>query len=439
MNRALVVDGAISAPTPTRTGRASGVEAVPGVRYGYVLLVLLPLLGRWLLPITAEETLRLWVFGFPILALDLAWGMVPIYAVIFRLPRRTHLAWALYYLAVGAWFAVQILLSVDATALQYVALTDLLLPILFLSVFPAVREYEAELRVVLGAVLVYLAAQILVFSVAPDLWSTNVGRELYEGGLSRIVTTVGAATGTAAVVFLVGVWLLDLCAGRSWMAGGVWLLTTVSIALTFSRAAMLAWLLFSVVGAARGAVVRGVRFGLGATVGLALLAFLMVSGPYVASWRDRVVRIEASGDFTSGRVNRFGEAWAQFRQTPLLGVGFGAVYERPRVTLTRERQGASLSTPQAPHNAYFLTLAEVGVVGSVAFWVPLIWAGARAFGRDPFRPLGIGLLIYGAVILNTECIVLTFEYVGLLTLCVAAVSEARRPVRPLPTPGGSDA
>ena len=85
----------------------------------------------------------------------------------------------------------------------------------------------------------------------------------------------------------------------------------------------------------------------------------------------------------SVRVVLWSEALAIFAEHPVQGVGVGAY----GITFDQSSRVALAKSPESPHNDYLLILSQLGLVGFVLFWGPilyLVFRAWRAMQQEPF-------------------------------------------------------
>lgn len=79
-------------------------------------------------------------------------------------------------------------------------------------------------------------------------------------------------------------------------------------------------------------------------------------GRFLNNWGD--------ADFSSGRIDLFKDAWQLFSQKYVFGYGINTY-----TTLSME----GFNTDAGAHNEILQLLAEVGVIGTIAYFIPIIW------------------------------------------------------------------
>lgn len=164
----------------------------------------------------------------------------------------------------------------------------------------------------------------------------------------------------------------------------------------------------------------------------------LLHGELVASG---VERLAANSDgMGARRLAEWGKAWLVFREAPWFGAGWSQyAYHSVRLQLLPQfvDSGVNSGLFSNAHNLVFQLLAEVGLIGTLAvllglLWVLLPWCGrqARAVHLLPLAMLAISLL---HSMLEYPLWYLYFPAVLVMLLALAPVAEGgkRRPFRPV--------
>ena len=411
-----------------RTGQAA-MEArlvstrLPFSEWGYALLVWSPMLARFLLPSSVEEQLTVTWFQVPFLATDVAWLFLPIWewATGIRSRVRRPRA-AFYYLVLAGWAAGQVLMKGEDLPVHLGTIAYVFSPLVVLSLYNFSRRGGRIHGYLLLAVALYLCLQVLGFTLQFFKWS-GISLTQEYGGLGRVRSTVGASTATGVVILMVG--FLG-CAFRRWSRGGLYgfcALLVVGVMSTLARGAILA-LPLAMFPVWRRLLVRRSGSRLRDWV---RLGFFAVAVAAVLHWshlgkalQERIENIAYQGDITTGRMDRLIEAWELFESSPIVGHGLGTTFIPASFggdSFWLLAGGGVIS----PHNAYVALLADMGIVGSLLFWTPLFMILARTSAQ---RHTSLTWCATGAVFLvcmNTETILLTFEFMGLIYLSLLSL------------------
>lgn len=210
-------------------------------------------------------------------------------------------------------------------------------------------------------------------------------------GVERVAGTIGDANEFAAVMVSALPLALALAAAdgqstRTRTVGlGAAILSAAGIALSLSRGGLFALGVMLVAGVLVAGRWRAVVATIGVFIALAGAGYFLVAAPVAA--RERV----SSSDGGTGRTDLWRVGWRMVEDRPLLGVGAGNYATASIQYLLRpgqlSRSDLIAGTPKVAHNTYLHVLAELGVLGALAFLGLIAFAvasglrAARAFGR----------------------------------------------------------
>ncbi len=297
---------------------------------------------------------------------------------------------------------------------------------------PRVRERAAMyLTGLLAIQALVVVGQALGFDINP---MSAQELALLEGRYNGLLNHPGQLANATLIIFVLILGLRDSMA--SWRSGRTALLFTLVMGICIAAgsraqilgaiALLLGWALFAFGQRAP----RGRRFG---AVGIAVLG-LVASYP--------VLQKRFSEDPTGGGRGILQEIGLQaVMEHPWVGVG-------PNSYVSVIGLSDALTASGVPvHNAFLISAAELGIVGAIALWLPVLWTFARGFrlrkeggsGRAPavaatafFVPFlistftGWGLLsdpLYGLLMLVMGAIYA-------LTFPATATEEASKPALP---------
>ena len=404
---------------------------LPLSEWVYALLVWGPILARFLLPSSLEERMLVEVAGLPFLLTDGVWLLLPLcewMTGICSVGRRPRIAF--YYLVLAGLASCQVLANGENLPVRMGTLAYVFLPLVVLSLYNFSQRGGRIHGWLLLGVTLYLCLQVVGFTLHVFNWSVETSTEEY-GGVVRTRSTVGASTATGVVVLMVG---CLTCSFHRWRRSGLYgfcALVAVGVISTLSRGAILA-LPLAMFPLWRQLLVR--RSATHLRDGIRLVCVVLAVGG-VLHWshlgtaiRERVEIIAYQGDIATGRMDRMAEAWTLFRAAPVFGNGMGT-------TLVPAVFGWDSSWMEAgagvvsPHNAYVALLADIGIVGSVLFWVPLLRMLVRTAGQGRTSLTWCAMASVFLVCMNTETILLTFEFMGVVYLSLLSLVA-------FPHPGG---
>ncbi len=226
------------------------------------------------------------------------------------------------------------------------------------------------LTVLIGLALQTILLSLGLVSISVDSGFGTLG---VEGEISRISTTVGAATGSSAMVFLLGVLCfyssLQLFKNRI-LPVTILFIIAVALLLLLTRGGLLMHILFvSLLFVYKSSKFR-LPFFMKIMAFIAILGtifYLLLSNQELMS--GLIVRGFGSSAETSlfadnGRYMRYMQAIDYWENHPLIGSGLGSYYHRS--PFLRYLPGYSVGL-SSPHNVYLLFLAELGIIGFVPF------------------------------------------------------------------------
>ncbi|MCM1139814.1 MAG: O-antigen ligase family protein [Muribaculum sp.] len=258
--------------------------------------------------------------------------------------------------------------------------------------------------------LVFLVLEVLLYSLGILHYTTAAHTALQGqdyGGVMRISTTVGAATGTAVIIGLLGA--ICLTAYR-WATMRqqiiIIILTSFGVFFTMSRGTSLCWasfvLYFFYTNYFRNYTFsKRVKSILILAAGLAAFYYVGGFNPIL----NRYEHMKASEDATAGRGSKFEKSMRMIDESAPWGYGIGQVM--PEKSIEKD-----FRTPHhfAPHNAYTLVWIELGWPGLVMFLLLII---ALFSASDYRKPLFVYLILYFAINANTESVILDSEFAAL--------------------------
>lgn len=250
------------------------------------------------------------------------------------------------------------------------------------------------------------------------------------GVATRVLTTVGAATGTSVFIVLLSFVLLSLRQKIGKFEIAIFIIMTTSVFVTYSRGSLILILVYLLIRFNPFSDIRSFvkRFSNVLLIifflGVSLIGIFSFFPSVVDVWTDRFYYSMSKGELDSGRFLRVEHALTEFESSNYSGVGLGHYSPRKKIiptTFTRlEFLGRS-----SPHNVYLLLLVEAGIVGLIAylFFVLKILLSSRK--KKVFLPIFIPIFLLGH---NVEYVYIMYPYIWALALLVAiALSHKIRP------------
>lgn len=375
------------------------------------------LAGHYLVPSSMEPQLALSVGGVQVLFVEC--GTLLLFALNRRIANPALFWWGVIGLAYGVLSGA---IVGRHLTLSVVAALELYGPLVLLGVVPLGEAHRTPLRLMASLLLALITLEVLLY--ASGILAYDFDTSHTYGELDRIWTTAGSPTATAAVVFMLGAWCLDLW-GPSWKSVASALVAVLGIALTFSRGPMLmagalalALMVAWIAAAAHGGV-RVRRLALAAVASCAIAP--------AAPWTAEKIGLSAAlaerlqeGTADAGRLDRFDQAWQTFTDAPLGGVGTGHYYHRLRHSASALPPAVGTS----PHNVYLLTFAESGLLGGLIYAGGLAHVLVRVARRWRTRPAGSCVWVIALGGLTIEALYVEAQF-GLLLAGLLAWFDRR--------------
>lgn len=191
-----------------------------------------------------------------------------------------------------------------------------------------------------------------------------------SGEVTRVNSTIGAATGTSVYIFMAAIFSSLIFIRRPLVFWCILIVSLLAIVVSQSRGGvlmMLCYMAVLVLPMLRESQFRGggvfIRILLFGCAILAAGGFLYLKPALVEEWRQRVEYFKGEAFNDAGRGIRYEEAYDTFLETNGLGVGLGNY--SPRKKMMPFPQG--VVGRSSPHNVYLLLLAETGVVGFIGY------------------------------------------------------------------------
>lgn len=251
-----------------------------------------------------------------------------------------------------------------------------------------------------------VVAQVFIYGLgfktyASAYTATQLG---IEGEVTRVNSTIGAATGTTVYIFITAVLSSLLFVKRPLIFWAILIVSFLAMLVSQSRGATLMMLLYMI--ALGLPLLRESRFRVGGFgLRLVLLACALVSSAgflyfkpdVVEQWRKRVDYFRGNALDTAGRLYRFEDAYNVFIDSNCMGVGWGNYSARKR--LNHFRHGVVGTS--SPHNVYLLLLAEAGLLALVLYLI-LIYKVLSIAWRNGRYMVFVALLLLFLIGHNVE-------------------------------------
>ena len=249
--------------------------------------------------------------------------------------------------------------------------------------------------------VILLSLEVLLYSsgILTSYQGTELTTDLEDyGGIERISTTAGAATGTACDLYLMIV-LCMMTTSNKKRRLFVFAIGFVALLLTVSRGgifAMFFYLAFSIIDRMKNTRHKS-KIVVTTIVALGVIYYVRLFNPFL----DRLQVKNESSDMSSGREALAAMTLNNYYQNAdvlALGLGFANVYPSTEI----QHAGYIPTWPGAPHNMYVLTLAEQGWLGLLlTVWIILI----ILFSVRKNKTLLFSLIPVFLILYNTETVI----------------------------------
>lgn len=406
-------------------------------RYGFleglpVLVVLALAFLTSMVPVTIYQTKTAFFIGqysFNYLEILAPFLMLPVFLQVKK--SKLMLSFAVFFLFLG--FAT-IPLAVSSPINAFCVGFYTAIPFLYVS---CIRFTPFQKDLLKWGVLILcfgIIAQVFIYGLGFKTYvSGYTGEQLgVYGEVSRVNSTVAAATGTSVYIFMASILSSLLFIRRPLAFWLILIISLLAIAVSQSRGASIMMLLYLVALGfpmmreagfiSSGFFLRILTIGCVIT---ALIGFLFVKPELVEEWRQRVDYFRGNAFDDAGRNWRYKEAYDNFSNTSGLGVGLGNY--SPRKKMMPFPQG--VVGRSSPHNVYLLLLAETGAVGLIGYLV-LISLVMRLAWKHQRRMILIALLIIFFIGHNLEFVYLHIPYLWLYALILGYACHQQ--LTPLP-------
>jgi len=287
-----------------------------------------------------------------------------------------------------------------------------LLPVLYSEMIEEHRDAERILWwcVVCLWIIMFVASVVKIRNnVVEAFYAYQIGRTGYD-----------AINGGFMVFIFLSLGMMAVTAKKRWLFLGGFLISLLSLFLTFVRTSWVSTLLFLPVViflGERSERKRGMRFGLLVIATILILffsAFLLI--PFVRLYSQLALQKFSSSANLGTDVslyNRFVEwryAFKQIMTSPITGTGFGATYWDYDWLMGVSREAGYI------HNAWFAVLLRTGIVGLTLISIPCIGYFMKGLRLVKSTFLTVKEKAYLRAGIASELFVLIIGYTGSLFL-----------------------
>lgn len=269
----------------------------------------------------------------------------------------------------------------------------LFMPFIFLSTNP-IGEFETSfLKISCFVLLLITGAQIALTSLGLYEYTSATGEVVgHLDEISRARTTIGAATGSSVMFFLLMVCGIYLSRHNNLQVLAFLGLGSVAVMLTFTRGSILmlgVFICFTLILKKIGNKPIHVGYKIAIFVLISsVTCYVFYSTPDIITLA--IDRFEEAGVDSWSRTYRYMEAWEATKQYPIFGTGITGYQERNSLISIYATNSAGATSP---HNVYLLFSAEGGLILGAALLILCAYLLVRTILQLNFFFMGCMLAI----------------------------------------------
>lgn len=401
---------------------------LPSIKQIVPNLLILPTISHWILPAGYEESMYFSLFGVPFYSFNICYL---IYIILYKyyIDNEEIIFSRIWVRRMSFAFFCVIFI---ASLLNY---AEPILPILLNSYslfwiaplmcfFPLTSKNIINTKYLLIFTLFFLCGEILLYATGILTYksvSTNVvlSGQIYDGGIMRISTTIGAATGTAVIL----VWLSAFCISyfelNKYKKLAIILVSTISIFYTVSRGAIIVWVLFLLVFFYKNylqynSLIKKLYFLIIFISIITSLSYYSVFDPII----DRNKQLENSSSLVTGREKHLDKSLKIIKESHYLGAGAAMMFPEKSIQKVVVAQ-----KKEASHNVYLIVAGETGLLG--LFFFISIFIIMYINIREEHLLIKILVLLSMIVNFNTEGVILMSEFSTFFLFILLSVQKAK--------------
>ena len=381
-------------------------------------LLIAPIVLRWLLPVGIEYSLYLNVQGLYFFLPDILYIL---YIINYRgnkclFKNKEIINLLLCFLFVFCFFMLliqegHIIYKLNIFLNNY---NFILIPLIYIN-WPLDRAGLENIKYTLIFSLIVLFCEVLLYGTGILVYTSAAGNDLTEGlivtgGIMRISTTVGAATGTGLIILMLGCLVTGYYKMSSVMTYILLIIISIALLFTISRGSILSWTLYLVFYFYKK--LKNISFARIIFYGFVLIISLSIlnSNGVFEPLANRMESTE--GDISTGRSELNNEAINLISASDLLGVGVGNVY--PDKIVQFEYKDL-IPNYVGMHNIYLTYLAEIGLIGLITILLIYLLL-LKQVGLKQATSFAIVCIML--INFNTEAIFVDQEYIALFFLLI---------------------
>ena len=305
------------------------------------------------------------------------------------------------------------------------------LPFLCCSFIKFTKLQVDTIRLLSLALLLLICFQVYFYGLGFGTYISKFGdgTSIGEAGTaSRVLTTVGAATGTSVFISLLSFLLLSLRTKIGKIEIAVFVMMATTVFITYSRGAVVILIAYLIIRFNPFSDIRFFvkRLSTVIIISLSLLASIggiLVLNPSVLKvWEDRFYYLSAR-EFDSGRFLRVEHAMLELERSNYTGVGFGNYSARKKIIPTVFTRMSFVGI-SSPHNVYILLLVELGIFGILIYLMFIAKILLSSMKKKILLPIFIPIFLIGH---NVEYVYLMHPFIWAFALIVAIALSRNMP------------
>lgn len=372
-----------------------------------ILFLVIPIVSRWLLPSGIEMQLTKSILDIPFYIPNLFIFLFMLYATRNKRDKKIKIILGIHF----CFSIIGILLNEYTDKISFLFAGTYYFYAMYIALNYRITESQ---KVILKKVFFYslfiLTLQIILYSTGVLIYSKDVTSGYDLAGIYRISTTVGAATGTAGLIFLLGCITFYLY-GKTLHGFLALIFSIVSLLLLISRGGIIAMAVFLILFFWDD-IKKSFRKSFAVIIFFTILFFSLYKVGLFEPILIRTKNAQQGSDITSGRLELIETSIRDMKDygSFLFGLGTGNVYRSKDLNVLN----IDSKYYGAPHNSFVLTYVEQGFAGIFLFLI--FWLSLLYKIRDN-KTIFYILLSFFFILLNTETVFLIdSEFVFLLSI-----------------------
>lgn len=382
-------------------------------------LLIMPMVSHWLLPSGIETKCYLDFLGISLYIPNISYVLYIIFYKFLgiKLPIIRNIGKTLVIpctlLLIYCTLSIISLYEFDYIDEINIIFSDLSIvyfPIIF-YLFPLDKKNLEKTKWLIIPSLLIICLEIYLYGLGILVYESSTGKSLGKhvyGGVMRISTTIGGATGTAVIIVILGIITTSFYRISQLFKLLIIVTTSIAILFTVSRGGILSWSIYLFILFYKDYYKKfKLRQKSYSIIGLLVLLFLF---DYYGAFEPLKQRnqIMETQDVTSGRGDKYGEAIKMLIDTDFLGYGPAMVFADKSI-----QEIIVIQHKNALHNMWLIYLTELGIIGFIlvlSIYIIMIYKIKYNL------PMGIMCIILLIINGNTEGVIAHSEYVAPLIL-----------------------